>query len=215
MKENVNDEISFYIDIKGCPKKLKLNEALKKSLLLAYKDELLLKDDLFVIPTVNFAMSLIDSIETCYFERKFVPCSILVRSLLDATMSMVYFLQVPENDYDSFFKEYFETGELTQEPNKKGKRVRISGQTLCEVFKNTVKYDVSTEYRNLSKYVHPTIKHFHAIYKDYGDGKFELPLLGEKTEFPEESYKKLYKLIYKCIDVLMLILIQRNELLNK
>ena len=35
MEENVNDETSFYIYIKGYPEKLKLNEALKKGLSLA------------------------------------------------------------------------------------------------------------------------------------------------------------------------------------
>lgn len=208
----MNEETTFYINIEGEAKKLKLNEALERCLLIAYEDQLLLKDDLFVIPTVNFAMSLIDSIEICYFERKYVPCSILMRSLLDATMSMIYFLQVPQSDYDSFFEEYFNTGELTQEPNKKGKRRRVSGQKLCEVFKNTVNYDVSAEYRNLSKYVHSTIKHFHAIYKDCGDRKFEFPLLGEETKFPEENYKELPNLLYMCVDVIILILLQRNNI---
>ncbi|KXT62801.1 hypothetical protein [Lactococcus sp. DD01] len=201
----------FYIQICGNDKKLKIIDALKQELLKAFETKEMIRDDLFLFPTVNFAMSLIDDIENCYFGNRFIPCAILTRSLLDATMSLIYFLQVPSSDYDSFFENYFKTGELTKSPDKKGKRWRVTGKELCETYKNKVAYDVNEAYKNLSKYVHPTIRHFYSIYQDSENGAFGLTIYGSKTEFSEEQYLELHQLIYSCIDVFVLVLKQRGE----
>lgn len=205
----------FYIKIHGDDKQLKINDALKQELLNAFKNEKMIRDDLFLFPTINFAMALLDDIESSYFGKRFVPCAILTRSLLDATMSLIYFLQVPSSDYDSFFKEYFKTGELTKAPDKKGIRWRLTGKELCEVYKNKVGYDVNEPYKNLSKYVHPTLRHFYSMYQDLDDGAFGLTMYGSKTEFIEEQYLELHQLIYSCIDVFILVLRQRGKMFQE
>ncbi|MBS7576101.1 MULTISPECIES: hypothetical protein [unclassified Enterococcus] len=203
-------EEHFYIKINGDNKDIKINDALKQELFNAYKSEKIFQDDFFVIPIINFTMELTDDIESCYFGKRFIPCTILTRSLLDATMSLIYFLQVPNYDYHSFFEEYLKTGELTKAPNKNGKRWRVTGKELCKIFKSKVKYDVSESYQNLSRYVHPTIKHFYSIYQDLENEKFELTVYGSNTKFNNEQYLELRQLIYSCIDVLILVLNQRG-----
>ena len=189
----------------------KFIDTLREKLMDAYKrgSADISMDDFFVFSTVNFVMEIYKDIEQCYYERRYVSCAILTRALLDAVMSMVYFLNVPSNDYQNFVKYYMEKGELTKKSKKNDRRMRVTGKDLCENYKTIMKYNVSTVYRKLSQFVHPTKRHLKSIYKTKGNNCFEISILGAETLYSDKDFLELWQIIDSCSRTIEIVLKQR------
>lgn len=186
-----------------------IEHALKTS--LGEMPDLFQDDIYFIFPFTNQALTLISGIECTYFKKNLLPAAILARSLIDCTMSLVYVIQVSDDDYQDFLDEFRRSGELTKANLKRKKRMRLTGRDLTKVFLESTGIDLSNSYKQLSKMVHPTVFHMHANTKMIAntEDKVEIAFIGEKLEYPQHLYDELEDIVILCIKTIIQVLKSR------